>query len=321
MVKFLVEKGARLTHTSIKNRWNPVYIAACLGTLESLEYLLSFGLDPNQETGLKRTALTKACWLGRTDSVEVLLRHPNIKIDHKANGDRTALHMACWGKYGGRFGKKMGTNSTDSPECAELLLAAGANPNSRDDKGKTPLMVACQTGGKRCIPILIDYGADINAVSMIGATALHTSFYFGTLGTVKALLWHKYKEGQTPQRIDVSTRLGTMRDGTVVKYEMIESPTRRDCHNIWRYVIQEEAKLLENGYQGITIGSHNFDRLLGIALGNKAFKCLVVLMEYYEERLRGQDLGIDLVKILALGLTVFKAPVKIISKLYRFVRP
>lgn len=143
MVKFLVEKGARLTHTSIKNRWNPVYIAACLGTLESLEYLLSFGLDPNQETGLKRTALTKACWLGRTDSVEVLLRHPNIKIDHKANGDRTALHMACWGKYGGRFGKKMGTNSTDSPECAELLLAAGANPNSRDDKGKTPLMVAC----------------------------------------------------------------------------------------------------------------------------------------------------------------------------------
>ena len=44
-------------------------------------------------------------------------------------------------------------------------------------------------------------------------------------------------------------------------------------------------------------------------------------MEYYEERLRGQDLGIDLVKILALGLTVFKAPVKIISKLYRFVRP
>lgn len=82
MVKFLVEKGARLTHTSIKNRWNPVYIAACLGTLECLEYLLSFGLDPNQQTGLKRTALTKAAWLGRIDSVEVLLRHPDIKIDH-----------------------------------------------------------------------------------------------------------------------------------------------------------------------------------------------------------------------------------------------
>ena len=48
IVKFLVGKGARLTHTSIKNQWSPIYIAACLGSLETLEYLLSFGLDPNQ---------------------------------------------------------------------------------------------------------------------------------------------------------------------------------------------------------------------------------------------------------------------------------
>ena len=47
IVKFLVEKGARLTHTSIKNQWSPIYIAACLGSLETLKYLLSFGLDPN----------------------------------------------------------------------------------------------------------------------------------------------------------------------------------------------------------------------------------------------------------------------------------
>jgi len=50
--------------------------------------------------------------------------------------------MACWGQYGGRYGKKMGTNPTDSPECAVLLLKAGANPDARDDKGKTPLIVA-----------------------------------------------------------------------------------------------------------------------------------------------------------------------------------
>ena len=47
MVVFFVEKGARLNHTSIKNMWNPVYIAACLGQLTTLKYLLSFGLDPN----------------------------------------------------------------------------------------------------------------------------------------------------------------------------------------------------------------------------------------------------------------------------------
>ena len=163
IVKFLVSKGANLDNVSYKNKWSVVYIAACMSSVECLEYLLSFGLDPNRPTGLKRTALTKACWLGRVDSVKHLLKHPDIKIDHQANGLRTALHMACWGKYGGRYGKKMGTNPTDSPECAVLLLEAGANTEARDDKGKTPLIIAAQTGAERSISILLDYGANIHA--------------------------------------------------------------------------------------------------------------------------------------------------------------
>ena len=196
MVKFFVEKGARLNHTSIKNNWHPIYIAACLGKVEVLEYLLSFGLDPNKQTGLKRTALTKACWLGRTDSVEVLLRHPNINIDHQANGKRTALHMAVWGKFGGRLGKKMGTNPKDSPECARLLLEAGANPNALADRNKTPLMIAAQTGGWRSIKVLLEYGADVNALNEFGGSALATGFYFGTVKVAKTLLYHEYGEGQ-----------------------------------------------------------------------------------------------------------------------------
>lgn len=103
--------------------------------------------------------------------------------------------MAVWGKYGGRFGKKMGTNPTDSPECARLLLEAGADPNCLDDKEKTPLIVAAQTGGKRSIQVLLEFGADVNAKTVYGSTALHNSFYFGTVGTAKALLFHDYKDG------------------------------------------------------------------------------------------------------------------------------
>ena len=143
MVKFLVAHGVSLSHKSIKNEWTPVYVAATLGNEEILKYLIELGCDINVQTGIKRTALTKACWMGKTETVKVLLSHPKIDIEHKANSDRTALHMAVWGPYGGRQGKKMGNNPTDSPECVKLLLQAGANPNSRDTGGKTPLITAC----------------------------------------------------------------------------------------------------------------------------------------------------------------------------------
>ena len=83
IVKFLVSKGARLSFSNqaVKPSWNPVYVAACLGTQETLEYLLGLGLDPNEETSMQRTALTKACWMGREENVRVLLAHPDIKID------------------------------------------------------------------------------------------------------------------------------------------------------------------------------------------------------------------------------------------------
>jgi len=60
---------------------------------------------------------------------------------------------------------------------------------------------------------LLDYGADINALSSIGSTAIHTAFYFGTVGCVKALLYHEYPPGVVPQKIDVRKRLGTSVDG------------------------------------------------------------------------------------------------------------
>jgi hypothetical protein len=37
--------------------------------------------------------------------------------------------MAVWGKTGGKSNVKMGDNPDDSPECARLLLQAGADPN------------------------------------------------------------------------------------------------------------------------------------------------------------------------------------------------
>lgn len=143
MTRFLVSKGVDLAHKSIGSGWTPVYVAATLGTIEALEYLVSLGCDVNEPTKIMRTPLTKTAWMGRTDSVKVLLKHPLINLEHKANSERTALQHAVWGPCGGKDGIKHGTNPRDSPECALLLLEAGADPETRDVKGKTPLITAC----------------------------------------------------------------------------------------------------------------------------------------------------------------------------------
>ena len=119
--------------------------------------------------------------MGREDSVKVLLKHPKIDLEWKANSARTALQHAVWGPYGGKDGKKHGTNPKASPGCVKLLLEAGADPKNVDIKGKSPLHTACQTGGSDCIPLLLDYGANINALTNTGSVPLHMCLYFGNL--------------------------------------------------------------------------------------------------------------------------------------------
>ena len=111
---------------------------------------------------MSRSVLSKSCWNGDVRKVKILLSHPDIKLETRDSQGRTALHMACWGQYGGRLRKKAGNNPTDSPECCKLLLEAGADPNPADHYNVTPLGTACGTGGARCIDILVKHGADVN---------------------------------------------------------------------------------------------------------------------------------------------------------------
>ena len=61
--------------------------------------------------------------------------------------------------------------SMESPECLELLLKNGADPNFIDSKGRTPLMYAVLTGLKMVYKLLL-HGADPNLGDIEGRTPL-----------------------------------------------------------------------------------------------------------------------------------------------------
>jgi ankyrin repeat protein len=52
------------------------------------------------------------------------------------------------------------------------LIKAGADPNTANKKGITPISAAAHKGNTAILKILVDAGADVNAVNASGSTAL-----------------------------------------------------------------------------------------------------------------------------------------------------
>jgi DNA-binding beta-propeller fold protein YncE len=91
----------------------------------------------------------------------------------------TPLHVAC---------------SIPHKDVAELLIAKGADINSRADNGYTPLNSACLRGQKDVVELLIGGGADMNVKDNKGQTALSLANEKGHTEIVELLLKHGAKE-------------------------------------------------------------------------------------------------------------------------------
>jgi len=69
-----------------------------------------------------------------------------------------------------------------------FLLAKGADPNAKDDKGITPLLLAATTGESEMIQLLVTSGANVNLGNSSGETPLIRAVQNRDLATARILL-------------------------------------------------------------------------------------------------------------------------------------
>lgn len=150
VVELLIRNNASIHLVNEKGQ-SALALAARSAFIYSAWLLLKAGADINIKDSYGDTPLIKACSslegvLGIIDMVRFLISN---------NGD---VRLA---NFKGRSALAVAIRNI-SLDCIELLLKVGADIDSKDVDGETPLMKACQRSGPKLSWFLIERGATIH---------------------------------------------------------------------------------------------------------------------------------------------------------------
>jgi len=152
----------------------------------TVQSLLARGFDPNSVEQTGQGALHVAVRNGSRKAFGALLAHRDTKVDQPNAADETPLMIAALiGDLGAVQGllerraqvQRAGWSplhyaaTGPSTEVAALLLKRGADLEARSPNGSTALMMAARYGPERSALMLLEQGADVSRRNDRGLTA------------------------------------------------------------------------------------------------------------------------------------------------------
>ncbi|XP_057192130.1 unconventional myosin-XVI isoform X1 [Triplophysa rosa] len=169
------------------------------------EVLIEKGLNVNLQDEDLWTALHVACACDHADMVLLLLLagvnvllqdvNGNIPLDYATEGTETSYilirHLEENGVDMSSMHQMKTQRSSTMLSDVKQLVSSGGSVNQHNDDGVTLLHIACASGYKEVVSVLLQNGADVQVSDSSYWTPLHLAAKYGQTHIVSQLLKHK----------------------------------------------------------------------------------------------------------------------------------
>ena len=168
----LIDAGADI-ETKDEDGRSPLLRASISGKSAAVKMLVEAGADVCVTDKQGDTCLTLASCFGQTENVRYLVGLKEVDVNHTSEDGYTVLHCAGENNY---------------PVVCQVLIDAGADIETKENKGRPPLHKASSSGALNVVKVLVEAGADVCVTDNTGRTCLIFAAMFGHTETVRYLV-------------------------------------------------------------------------------------------------------------------------------------